>query len=156
MEQVKLDWKLIADLTPNSDNINLRFLVMDMKQPRRVFSKITGKESELVECMIGDSSGKITLVLWNEDVDLLELRNTYELRNGYINLYDECMSLSKGRHGKIAKSDTLIEEINDDNDMSRPFMGRPRRKLKKHSKTGRTFDGAAGREIRKFCGRKSF
>ena len=150
------EWKDIATLTPSSRGINLRFFVMDLKQPRRVFSKRTGKENELLECLVGDPSGKITLVLWNEDVDLVKLHQTYELRNGCVNLYDECMTLSKGRFGQISKSEVKILETKDEVDMSKPFMGRKRRKLKSRSPTGRTLDGAAGREIRKFCGRKSF
>jgi len=150
------EWRDIATLTPSSRGINLRFFVMDMKHPRRIFSKRTGKENELLECIVGDSSGKITLVLWNEDVDSVKLHQTYELRNGCVNLYDECMTLSQGRLGQISESEVMIKETNNEIDMSRPFMGKKRRKTRSRSPTGRTFDGATGTKIRKFCGRKSF
>ncbi len=156
MEKTVADWTEIANLTPNSKNINLRFLVIDMKQPRRTFSKRTGKENELVECTVADSSAKISLVLWNDDIDSIEPQHTYDMRNGCINLYDECMTLTKGHHGEISESKIKIEKINDEIDMSKPFMGRLKRKSKRRSSTGRSFDGAAGRDIPKYCGRKSF
>ena len=155
-DQATIEWTHIADLIPTSKGINIRFRVIDVKQPRHIFSKTTSRESQLIECIVGDSTGIINLTLWNDDIDLLELHCTFELRNGHINIYDECMTLTKGRAGVIQKCEIKIEVVNQNTDMSRPFMGKPKRKQKPRSPTGRTFDGSAGREIRKFCGRKSF
>ncbi|TFG33641.1 hypothetical protein EU527_07480 [Candidatus Thorarchaeota archaeon] len=156
IDETTTDWTHIIKLNPNSKNINLRFLVLDIKQSRHVFSKSTGKENELLECIVGDCSGIITLVLWNDDIDSIKIHHTYSLRNGRINLYDECMTLSKGSIGQIQEFENPIEDVDKTVDMSKPFMGYPKRKPKPRSLTGRSFDGRAGRNIRRFCGRKSF
>ncbi|TFG32750.1 hypothetical protein EU527_09470 [Candidatus Thorarchaeota archaeon] len=149
-------WSYISELSPDSRNINLRFKVLEIGETRQVFSKTTGREIELVESIIGDSTGKIILVLWNDDIDSIKRYHTYILMNGKINLYDESMTLSKGRNGEIRLSETTIDYVNEEVNMSKPFIGRPKRKSRSRTMSGRSFDGTAGREIRKFCGRKSF
>lgn len=155
-EDIGTVWTHIAALSPSSKNINLRFFVLDMKQSRRVFSKRTGKENEIAECLVGDSTGRINLIIWNNDIDLIKPQRTYTLLNGHVNLYDECMSLGKGPWGDIKESEVPIVNVNEAIDMSRPFMGNQMKKTRPRSLTGRPLDGTAGREIQKFCGRKSF
>ena len=149
-------WTKIAELTPESREINLRFLVLEKRETRQVSSMRTGKRHEIAECIIGDSTGKINLLLWNEDVDLVIPHYSYEIRGAHISVYEECMSLSKDYGGDIKRSEIKISSVNLDQDMSRPFMGNPKRRKRPRSEKGRTFDGSTGREIRKFCGRKSF
>ncbi len=98
----------------------------------------------------------MNLTLWSEDIDNIEPNRTYELLNGYINLFDECMTLSRGRRGELVESTISIIEVNEQLDMSRPFMGKPKRRKKPKSATGRSFRGSAGREERGYCSRKSF
>ncbi len=98
----------------------------------------------------------MNLTLWSEDIDNIEPNRTYELLNGYIKLFDECMTLSRGRRGELVESTISIIEVNEQLDMSRPFMGKPKRRKKPKSATGRSFRGSAGREERGYCSRKSF
>lgn len=149
-------WTSIAKFKEESRQVNVRFKVLKKGKTRIVTERATGRKHEISDCIIGDSSAIINLTIWNEDIDNIEPDRTYKILNGYINLYDECMTLSRGRRGEIAESLISIIDVNEQIDMSIPFMGRPKRRKKPRSVTGRSFRGTAGREARGYCSRKSF
>jgi hypothetical protein len=149
-------WTPISNLTVESRVINVRFSVIKKETQRQVTAKATGRTHLISECIVGDESAIINLTLWNDDTDEIEAGKTYELLNGYISIYDECMSLSKGRWGKIRVASSKFVQVNRTIDMSRPFMGRPKRRKQKRSPTGRSFQGTPGRESKGYCSRKGF
>jgi len=151
-----LDWTLIADLTETTQGVNTRFKVLKKCKTRIVTQKVSGRKFEIATCIVGDHTAIIDLTLWNDDIDVIDEGKTYTLLNGTISVYDECISLTRGRRGEFIESLVQIEKLNEQVDMSRPFMGRLKRKSKSRSSTGRTLDGEADRQVRKFCGRKSF
>jgi len=151
-----IDWTLIAQFTLELRQVNVRFRVLKKGKTRIVTQRASGRKHEISDCIVGDSSAIMSLTLWNEDIDTVEPERTYELLNGYINLYDECMILSRGRRGELAESIIPINEANEQIDMSRPFMGKPKRRKKPRSATGRSFQGTAGREAKGYYSRKSF
>ncbi|MBA7583230.1 hypothetical protein ES708_25171 [subsurface metagenome] len=156
-EQINsIDWTLIAHFTQESRQVNVRFRVLKKGKTRIVTERASGRKHEISDCIIGDSSAIMNLTLWNEDIDNVEPDRTYEILKGYINLFDECMTLSRGRRGELAESTVSIIDVNEQIDMSRPFMGKPKRRKKPRSGTGRSFHGTAGREARGYCSRKSF
>ena len=150
------DWIMIAQFTQKSRQINVRFKVLKKGKTRIVTERASGRKHEISDCIIGDSSAIMNLTLWNEDIANVEPDRTYEILNGYINMFDECMTLSRGRQGELAESTISIIDVNEQIDMSRPFMGKPKRRKKPRSATGRSFHGSAGREARGYCSRKSF
>lgn len=151
-----VNWTLISDLTVESRSVNVRFKALEKEEPRRVTSQSTGRAHQVSNCIVGDASAVITLTLWNYDVEEIEVGKSFELVNGYINIYDECMHLGRGRWGEFRTADSDIVKVNRELDMSRPFMGRPKRKRRERSLTGRTFSGTAGRESRGYPSRKGF
>ncbi|MFX1560579.1 MAG: hypothetical protein ACFFBL_08315 [Promethearchaeota archaeon] len=156
LEVQEKDWTPISKLTVESRAVNVRFSVIEKGKPRLVTARATGKPHLLSECVVGDESGIIILTLWNDDIDEVEVGKTFELQNGYINIYDECMSLSKGRWGTLRAASLDIVHVDRTIDMSRPFKGRPKRRKKKRSPTGRSFQGTPGRESKGYCSRKGF
>ena len=150
------DWTPISKLTVESKAVNVRFSVVKKSPSRQVTARATGRFHLITECLVGDESAIITLTLWNEEIDEIETDKTYELVNGYINFYDESMSLSKGRWGIIRNASSDITQVDGTVNMSRPFMGRPKRKKQKRSPTGRSFQGTPGRESKGYCSRKGF
>ena len=151
-----IDWTLIAHFRRTLRRVNVRFKVLKKGQTRIVTERASGRRQLISDCIVGDNSAIVNLTLWNEDIDVVELNRTYELFNGYINLFDECMTLARGRKGELAESITPIDVVNNQVDMSRPFMGKPKQRKKPKSATGRSFRGTAGREARGYCSRKSF
>ena len=150
------DWTPIAQFTREIRKVNVRFNVIKKGKTRIVTQRSVGRKHEISDCIVGDSTAIVNLTLWNEAIDAIEQGHTYELLNGYINLYDECMILSKGRNGTIVESAVPIITVNGQIDMSRPFMGKPKRRKKPRSAAGRSLSGAVGRETKGFCSRKSF
>lgn len=148
-------WTDIIHLTPDSRGVNVRFRIFKRGTTRQVTSKTSGRRYAISTFEIADSTARINLILWNDDIDLVENDVDYYLLNGHITLHDECMSLSKGRYGEIGKSDTSIELVKEDIDMSRPFIWKPKRQTSRKS-TGRTLNGTSGRHIRRYASRKSF
>ena len=155
-EVQECDWSPISTLTVESGAVNVRFSVVKKGTTRQVTARATGKPHLINECVVGDESAIITLTLWNEDIDEIETGKTYELLNGYISIYDECMSLSKGRWGTVRVAPLDIVQVDGTKNMSRPFMGRPKRRKYKRSPTGRSFQGTPGRESKGYCSRKGF
>lgn len=151
-----IDWTLIEQFIRESRRVNVRFKVLKKGKTRIVTERASGRKHEISDCIVGDSSAIVNLTLWNEDIDSVLLDRTYELLKGYINLFDECMSLSRGRRGVLVESTISIIDVNEQIDMSRPFMGKSKRRKKPRSATGRSFRGSAGREARGYCARKSF
>ncbi|MHA1575853.1 MAG: hypothetical protein ACTSU3_00690 [Candidatus Thorarchaeota archaeon] len=151
-----IDWTLITQFTSELRQVNVRFRVLKKGKTRIVTQRASGRRHKISDCLVGDSSAIMNLTLWNEDIDIVEFDRTYELLRGYINLFDECMILSRGRRGELTESHIPINNVNEQIDMSRPFMGKPKRRKRPRSATGRSFQGAAGREAKGYCSRKSF
>lgn len=156
MQLEETKWTPISGLTVESRAANVRFRVIKKGMPRQVTSRATGRAHLVIDCVVGDGSGIITLTLWNDDIDDIQLDKTYDLLNGQISMFDECMSLSKGRWGKIRVASLEVTQVDRTTDMSRPFMGRPKRRKHTRSPTGRTFQGTPGRESKGYCSRKGF
>jgi hypothetical protein len=149
-------WTPIAKFTRETGMVNVRFNLIKKGEIRTVTQRSVGRRHQISDCIVGDSTGIVNLTLWNGDIDTIEQGHTYELRNGFLNLYDECMILSKGKGGTLVESGVQITTVNGQIDMSRPFMGKPKRRKKQRSPTGRKLSGAVGRETKGFCSRKSF
>jgi hypothetical protein len=156
IEIEECDWTPISGLTVESQAINVRFTVIRRGTPRQVIARATGRAHAISECVVGDTTAIITFTLWNDDIDEIQTGKTYELMNGHITIFNECMSLSKGRWGSIQPASSEIDKLDDTIDMSRPFMGRPKRRKHARSSTGRTFQGTPGRESKGYCSRKGF
>ncbi|MFW9808476.1 MAG: hypothetical protein ACFFE6_03755 [Candidatus Thorarchaeota archaeon] len=155
-EKYELKWTAISDLTTESRDVNVKFKILEKESSRRVIARNTGRSHLVCNCLVGDATAVISLTLWNEDIDLVDISKTYALVNGRINIYDECMNLGMGRWGEIREVEQEFVTINQEFNMSRPFMGIPHRRRKVRSQTGRTFSGTAGRESRGYPARKSF
>ena len=145
----------ISALTESSGHVNVLFKVVEVNEPRRVTSRRTGRIYLVEDITVADETAKIQMTLWNEDVDTLQLGDSYELRNGRIEVYDFSMRLTKGLNGEITSADTNIESPSVEPDMSKPFMGRkPRRRRK--ATMARTLQGTSGRTLRGYGSDKEF
>lgn len=146
----------IAELTAESKRVNVHFKVLRMEEPRVVHSRKRSRPYLVANAVVADSTACITLTLWNEEIDRIDVGDTYLLTNAYIRMYEECMFLNLGQFADIEKSLDNLGEVNDSLDMSRPFMGRKTRVRKERSKKGRSLTGKPGRETRGYCGPKGF
>jgi ssDNA-binding replication factor A large subunit len=146
----------VSELTPDSRSVTVLVRIISMSQARQVRSNKTNRKHLVQDAVAGDSTAKISMTLWNEDVDSLQEGHTYFLTKGYVREYDECMYLVRSRSGEFRESAKHIEKVNESVDMSRPFAGQKPYRKSPRTKSGRSFRGTPGREEKGYCSWKGF
>ncbi len=89
----------IKDLKPKQGNVEIVAEVISKSDPR-TFDKF-GKTGRVCNAKIKDATGQITLTLWNEQVDSVNVGDTVKIENGYVNEWQGEMQLTSGKFGKI-------------------------------------------------------
>jgi replication factor A1 len=118
----------IGTVQPLEKHINVVFQVTAKDAEREIVSRKTGETHRVCDFTVADDTGAITLTLWNEDIDNIELENTYKLANGFANIYRNSLRLAKGKFGTITDDSTEFEEVNEDNNRSSEHVDDPRRR----------------------------
>ncbi len=89
----------IKDLKAREGNVEIIAEVIE-KSPVRTFDKF-GKKGTVCNAKIKDSTDTITLTLWNEDVEKVNVGDKIKLTNGYVGEWQGERQLSAGKFGKI-------------------------------------------------------
>ncbi|HIH39224.1 TPA: hypothetical protein HA219_00660 [Candidatus Woesearchaeota archaeon] len=90
----------IKDLHARQGNVDLTVEVVDKSAPR-TFDKF-GKQGRVCNAKIKDGSGvTITLTLWNDEIDRIDVGDKIKITNGYVGEWQGELQLSAGKFGKI-------------------------------------------------------
>lgn len=89
----------IVDLQSKQGKVDVEGKIIDKQEPRE-FDKF-GNKGKVCNCTLKDDSGKISLTLWNEDVDKVNVGDKVKVTNGYVNEFQGEKQLTAGRFGKI-------------------------------------------------------
>ncbi len=89
----------VKDVKPNQGKIDLVVEVVNKQEPRS-FEKF-GKKGKVCNAVVKDDSGEITLTLWNEDVDKINVGDKVRVQDGWCSEYKGEKQLSTGKFGKI-------------------------------------------------------
>ena len=89
----------INDIAANQGNISLLLDVIQKEEPR-TFEKF-GKQGKVCTVMVSDDSGRITLTLWNDNIDLVKVGDKIQLENGWCSEFRGEKQLSTGKFGTI-------------------------------------------------------
>jgi replication factor A1 len=116
----------IESVKPLEKRLNVVFMVTERSEEREI-NKRTGETHRVCDFTVADETGIITLTLWNEDIDKMKEEQVYKLSNGFANVFQNSLRLSKGKFGSLAEDATVFEEINTDNDRSAAHIDDPRR-----------------------------
>lgn len=108
----------IADLKPYSKGVNLVAKVVSKSEPKTVGSQYDQSQHQLVNALIADETGAVSLVLWDENISKVNEGDTVRISNAFIKLFRGRMQLNLGRYGRIEKSDEEIGEVNTENNVS--------------------------------------
>ncbi len=108
----------VAELKPQMKNVTVSFKVMEVGEAREVSSRRDGTTHRVADAVVADSTGTITVPLWDESIDNLTAGNSYLLKNGYTGLFKGSLRLNIGKYGEVSDAESAIEEINSENDMS--------------------------------------
>jgi replication factor A1 len=103
----------IADIRADMNNINISGRVLDIGEIR-TFEKKDGSTGRVGNLLLGDSTGKIRLTLWDEKtsfLDEVDFDETIEVLHAYSreNAFNQQVELNLGGRGIIQKSEKEIE-----------------------------------------------
>ena len=117
----------IEDVKPLEKRLNVVFKVNNREEEREINSR-SGETHRVCDLSVADETGSIILTLWNEDIDAVEDGKVYKLSNGFANIFNNSLRLSKGKYGEIAEDSTVFDEVNEDNNRSAEHVEDPRRR----------------------------
>lgn len=89
----------ISELKPKQGKVNITVKVVDKAEVRE-FQKF-GKAGRVCTAKVKDTSGEISLTLWNDDIDKVNLGDTIKIENGFVNEWQGELQLTTGRFGKL-------------------------------------------------------
>lgn len=116
----------IETLKPQIKNVTVSFKVVEKSEAREVNSRHTGEIHRVVDAIVGDSTGIVSIPLWDDSIENFEVGKTYRLENGYTGLFRGNLQLKMGRDSIVKKAETEIEAVNSDVNMSAEIHHNPR------------------------------
>ncbi|MXV63190.1 single-stranded DNA binding protein [Natronorubrum sp. JWXQ-INN-674] len=114
IDEVKVsDTHTVEDLSLGLSNVNLVGLVLDTDSVR-TFDRDDGSEGKVSNLVLGDSTGRIRVTLWDEQADLateIEPDTTVEVIDGYVKERDGNLELHVGNRGAVEEVDETVEYV---------------------------------------------
>lgn len=89
----------ISEMKPGTGNVEVTGEIVNLDAPREI-NKM-GRTLRVANATLKDASGTIVLVLWNDDIDKVQVGNTVKIVNGYINTWQDKTQLTLGKFGKM-------------------------------------------------------
>ncbi len=133
--------KKIEDLQPLEENIAVTFEVVEKGEIKDVYKRYSGETHQVCDFKVADDTAQIILTLWQDDIDATEVGQTYKLENGFVNLFNNRLRITKGRSGELSNvDDEEFEELNLDNNRSDEYHEDPRRRRRRTSNRSDYFD----------------
>jgi len=92
----------IRDLKPGMDHVNMNLKVLNISETKHV---TTGKgiEHEILELEVGDETGSIALVLWDEKILSIKVGDLLQVENGFVTSFKGEWRINVGKFGEVAK-----------------------------------------------------
>ena len=91
----------IGDLTDGMSEVVVIGKVTKVFPSRKVQRKKDGKELTVTNAILEDETGKIKLILWNEQLNLFKLNERRRIEFGYVNSYNNELQLNLGFSGRV-------------------------------------------------------
>ena len=89
----------LSELKPKQGQVEIVGEITEIGETRE-FSKF-GKAGRVATAMIQDSSGKMKLTLWNEQIDQVKVGDSVKISDGYVGEWQGEKQLSTGRNGTL-------------------------------------------------------
>jgi ssDNA-binding replication factor A large subunit len=133
--------KKIEDIQPLEENITVLFEVVEKGEIRDIYKRYSGETHHVCDFKVADDTAQIILTLWQDDIDATEVGQTYKLENGFVNLFNNRLRITKGRSGELSTiQDGGFEELNLDNNRSDEHHEDPRRRRRRTSNRNDYFE----------------
>jgi len=91
----------IKDLTDGLRRVDVVAKVIEKSDTREVRSRYRDETYQVADAVISDETGTIKLVLWNKQIDQVNVDNTVKIENGYIRSFRGEIQLNVGKYGTL-------------------------------------------------------
>ena len=95
----------ISELTNDMRHVTVEGTVESITEPRTVNLR-AGGSAQVADATIADSTGKIKLSLWDDQIKTIKEGDKILIENGYTQAFRGENSLNIGRYGKL----TVVDE----------------------------------------------
>jgi len=93
----------VLDLKPGMSHVNISVKVLNTTESKQVVTS-AGVDHEILELEVGDKSGPIKLVLWDEKIIAgLKKGDAVKIENGFVTSFKGTWRINVGRYGTITK-----------------------------------------------------
>lgn len=84
-------------------HVNMTVKVLEVSESKQMVTS-AGVEHEILELNVGDKSGSIKLVLWDEKIILdLKTGDKVTIENGFVTSFKGAWRINVGRYGEAKK-----------------------------------------------------
>ncbi|PIT84122.1 DNA-binding protein [Candidatus Micrarchaeota archaeon CG10_big_fil_rev_8_21_14_0_10_45_29] len=90
----------ISEVRPGTGNVSVEGEVTAKDEPREVVTRY-GKKTRVANAVMKDESGEITLSLWGDDIDKINVGDKVGIENGWVSEFKGNLQLSVGKYGKL-------------------------------------------------------
>lgn len=98
----------IGELSAGQGKVNIN-LEVKSKDDVREFDKY-GKKLRVCNAIVSDGQDDITLTLWNDDIEKVNVGQKIRIENGYVSEFQGKLQLSAGKFGKIVADEGSSRE----------------------------------------------
>ena len=91
----------ISDLKVGMKQVTVTGKVIEKSATREVLSRWTTNVHRVANAIIADDSGKIKLVLWNNQIDEVSVNDSVKIENGYVSSFRGEAQVNVGRNGRL-------------------------------------------------------
>jgi replication factor A1 len=91
----------INELRDGSRRVDIEANVIQKSETREVRSKFTNETYRVADATIEDETGTITLTLWNEQTEQVNVGDRVKIENGYIKSFRGELQLNSGKYGTL-------------------------------------------------------
>ena len=93
----------VRDLKPGMSHINITVKILEVSESKQMVTS-AGIEHEILELNVGDKSGSIKLVLWDEKIiPDLKTGDKVKIENGFVTSFKGAWRINVGRYGEAKK-----------------------------------------------------
>jgi len=91
----------IKDLRDGARRVDVVAKVIEKSESREVHSRYGDETYRVADAVISDGTGTIKLVLWNKQIEQVNVDDTVRIENGYIKSFRGEIQLNVGRYGTL-------------------------------------------------------
>ena len=91
----------INELKDGMRTVDVEATVIEKSDAREVRSRYTNETYKVADATVEDETGTITLTLWNEQIEQVNVGDRVKIENGYIKSFRDVLQLNSGKYGSL-------------------------------------------------------